>query len=205
MSAILNLHTSVTSAVALAGIGQRVITKNWKQTANQTSKERSVIVPAECVTAPEVPETFRALVESALLSAAETVLRDHVNSEGDSCFEIPSELFHRPNLIETFMGRESWMSKEALDVAFTGSATWKRIATRPEFASNAAYRKQAEFFKASILKLAGKTASIKPEVCDTILAKIEDSDLSTEFGAFVVKRLNQIKNRAVDEFDLSAL
>lgn len=202
----LQLHTSLDAAVSLAGIGQRVVSKSWKETANQKRKERHVIVPMECVTAPELNDSpFRALVESALQSAAETVLRDWVNQEGDSCFEIPAEQFNRPNLIETFMGRESWLSKEALDLAFTQSQTWNRIVSRPEFKSNKSYQRAANLFKDSILKLSGKNTSLKPELCDALLVKLEDSDLNTEFGAFVVKRLNQIKNKNVEEFDLSAL
>ena len=205
-SSSLALHTSLDAAITLSGIGQRVVSKTWKETANQKRKERHVIVPVECVTAPELNDSpFRALVESALMSAAETVLRDWVNQEGDSCFEIPSEQFFRPNLIEVFMGRESWLSKEALDLAFTQSATWSRIVARPEFKSNKGYQRAANLFKDSILKLSGKNTSLKPELCDAILVKLDDSDLSTEFGAFVVKRLNQIKNKNVEEFDLSAL
>lgn len=205
-SPILQLHTSLDAAISLSGIGQRVVSKTWKETALQRRKERHAIVPMECVTAPELNDSpFRALVESALMSAAETVLRDWVNQEGDQCFEIPAEQFNRPNLIETFMGRESWLSKEALDLAFTQSQTWKRIVTRPEFKNNKSYQRAANLFKDSILKLSGKNTGLKPELCDAILVKLDDSDLNTEFGAFVVKRLGQIKNRTAEEFDLSAL
>ncbi len=205
-SPILRLHTSLDAAISLSGIGERVVSKTWKETANQKRKERHVIVPMECVTAPELNDSpFRALVESALMSAAETVLRDHVNHEGDACWEIPSELFNRPNLMEVFMGRESWMSKEALDLAFSQSATWKRISSSQMFKSNKSYQRAASLFKDSILKLSGKNTSLKPELCDALLVKLDDKDLNTEFGAFVVKRLGQIKNRSAEEFDLSAL
>ncbi len=205
-SSSLQLHTSLDAAISLSGIGQRVVSKTWKETANQKRKERHVIVPSECVTAPELKDSpFRALVESALQGAAETVLRDWVNQEGDQCWEIPSEQFFRPNLIETFMGRDSWLSKEALDLAFTQSATWNRIVSKPEFKQNKSYQRAANLFKESILKLSGKNTSLKPELCDALIVKLEDSDLQTEFGAFVLKRLNQIKNRNSEEFDLSAL
>ena len=205
-STLLQLHTSLDAAISLSGIGQRVVSKTWKETAQQRRKERHVIVDAECVTATELNDSpFRALVESALMSAAETTLRDWVNQEGDQCFEIPSEQLFRPSLIETFMGRESWMSKEALDLAFTQSATWQRIVGRTEFKHNKQYQRAANLFKESILKLAGKNTSLKPELCDALLVKLDDRDLNTEFGAFVVKRLGQIKNRTTEEFDLSAL
>ena len=205
-SPLLRLHTSLDAAISLSGIGQRVVSKTWKETAQQRRKERHVIVDAECVTAPELNDSpFRALVESALMSAAETVLRDWVNQEGDNCFEIPAEQLFRPNLIETFMGRDSWLSKEALDLAFTQSATWDRIVNKPAFKQNKGYQRAANLSQVSILKLAGKNTSLKPELCDALLVKLDDRDLQTEFGAFVVKRLGQIKNRTTEEFDLSAL
>ena len=90
-SSLLRLHTSLDAAISLYGIGQRVVSKTWKETANQKRKERHVIVPMEYITAPELNDSpFRALVESALMSAAETVLRDWVNQEGEQCFEIPA-------------------------------------------------------------------------------------------------------------------
>ena len=207
MSSILSLHTSVESALSLAGLGTRVVSKSWKQTANQTGKERHVIIPLECVTAPELDATpFHALVESALMLAAETVLRDHVNAEGDSCFEIPLELFNRPNLIETFMGRDQWLSKGALDLAFTQSATWKRITSRHEFKSSRAYQKAADAFRSDITKLSGRAVRFSPDRCDMLIAKLEESDFNTEFGSFVIKRLNQIKTKqGNDEYDISAL
>lgn len=199
------IHFSVEACMAHLSVDTRMVSKSWKKTANQTPKERHILVPFECVTAPEVPDQFRPLVESALMSAAETVLRDHVNAEGDQCNTIPLALFSRPSLIETFMGREAWMTREQLEVAFTGSTTWKRIASRPEYQANASYRKMAEYFKGQILKLAGKRVDIPAAECDVLMTKISDSDLETEFGSFVLRRLDAIKNRKDEVLDLSAL
>jgi hypothetical protein len=205
MSSI-RIHTQISGANSVKGIGEVVIACKWKETAKQTSKERAVIVPMECVKASEVPESFRALVESVLLSQAESVLKAHVNSNGDAANEIPLTSFNRDELVSTFLtGADNWMTKEALEIAFTTSATWKRIVSNPNFASNAVYQMQANRFKEAILKLTGKAVQMDSDKCDMILTKIEDSDLETEFGGFVVNRLTKMKEKQDTSFDLSAL
>jgi hypothetical protein len=204
--ASIRIHSQTSGAAAIKAVGEVVVSCKWKQTANQSSKERAILIPMECVKAPEVPESFRALVESVLMSAAEGVLKTHVNLQGDACNEIGSEEFDRPNLVQSFMsGSDSWMSKQELEVAFTASETWKRIVSQPEFKSNQVYQLQANRFKDVILKLSGKAVQLEADKCDLILAKIDDRDLETEFGAFVVGRLAKMKEKNVDAFDLSAL
>lgn len=199
------IHTNIASANAIKAVGEVVVSATWKETKNQTRKERAIVVPMEMVKAPDVVESFRALVEAALLNTAETVLKNHVNSEPNN-FEILCSMFERPNLVEVFLSNGStWMSKEELEIGFTASATWKRITNRAEFANNKTYQAAANYFKESILKLTGKATKIAPEECDKILSKIEDSDLETEFGAFVVKRIQSIKNSNSAVFDLDAL
>lgn len=201
-----SVTTNIESAKSILGIGQRVVSATWKQTQNQIKKERAIVIPLECLLAPEVPENFRALVESALASSAEDVLKAWVNSGNENNFQVPCELFTRPNLTESFLARgEAWMTKQELELAFTASATWKRITSRPEFQNNASYKRAAQSFKDTILKLSGKNVSMMPDVCDTILAKLEESDFSTEFGGFVVRRLQSLRDRQLEEFDLSAL
>lgn len=201
----IRIHTSISSATAIKPVGEVLITAKWKETAKQTSKERAVIIPMECVQAPEVPESFRALVESVLLSSAESVLKNFVNSEPNS-MEMDSEAFTRPELVSQFMLKsDSWMSKEELEVGFTMSATWKRIASKPEFTSNKQYQIAAQMFKDTILKLTGKAVQLSADKCDAILAKLEDADLETDVGAFIVKRLTSLREKQAQEFDLSAL
>ncbi len=202
------VHSSVNAIALSVPIGQRLVSKKFNQTSNQAGMERAVCVPAEAITAPELEESgFRALVESALHSAAVAALAKWVKQGNESVFDVPAELFTRPALIEEFMGAEQWMDKSQLDLAFTGSATWARISGRPEMKSNAVYRKKAEYIKEHILKLAGKRVSIKPEVCDTLISLIDEKDLSTEFGVFAVKRLSQIRDRTETEkeMDISGL
>lgn len=206
MNSVIRIHTQISGANAIKALGEVVIACKWKETAKQTSKERAVIVPMECVKASEVPESFRALVESVLLAQAESVLKLHVNANGDGANEIALSAFNRDELVSTFLtGADNWMSKEELEKQFTVSATWKRIVSNPNFSSNAVYQMQANRFKDAILKLTGKAVQMDADKCDLILAKIEDSDLETEFGGFIVNRLTKLKEKSGDAFDLSAL
>ena len=201
----IRIHTQLASTQAIKAVGEVLIHATWKQTANQDKKERCVLIPMECVKAPEVPESFRALVESCLSAAAEQTLKDFVNGNLNSA-EMDGSLFNRDNLTNSYLTKQdSWMTKEALEIAFTSSKTWARIVNRPDFKNNPVYQMQANRFKDTILKLTGKAVQLETEKCDAILAKLEDDDLETEFGAFVVKRLTTLRAKVADSFDLSAL
>jgi hypothetical protein len=208
MTQAIKIHSQVSGANAIKAVGEVVIACKWKETAKQTPKERAVIVPMEAitVTSAEVSESFKALVEAVLLSTAQDTLKGFINASGDNCFEVPGELFFRTNLVENFLSRDSnWMSKEELELGFTASATWKRIAGRTEYTTNKAYQNAANSFKDTILKLSGKAVQIPVDRCELLLSKIADEDLVTEFGCFVAKRLQTLKEKSVEGFDLSAL
>jgi hypothetical protein len=206
MSASFKIHTSIISAAAIKAVGEVVVSATWKETKNQTRMERAVILPMETLKAPEVPESFRALVELALASTAEAVLKAHCNSQPNN-FEMLQTAFSRPALTEAFLSSgNNWLTKEELETAWNASATWKRITARPEFATNATYQKAAQMFKESILKLAAKPTVFTEEKCDVILAKLEASDLETELGSFICKRIESFKARkTTEEVDFSSL
>ena len=197
MSTTLRVHTTAEATQLSTKLGEVAIVKTWKETKNQTRMARGVVIPMESVKAPEVPESFRALVESCLLQSAETVLQRFVENgkvEGQSeLFEVPAELFTRVALTESFLTRDSaWLTKQELELGFTASATWKRITGRAEFLSNKAYRAQADLFKDTILKLTGKAVRLAPEKCELILSKLENTDLETPVGSFIAKRLQSM-------------
>lgn len=200
----IRIHTQDQSAAPVVGSVQ--IVAKWNETSKQEKKFRSVWIPFENLKAQEVSDRFRPIVESALRDAAVSVLKSFVNDNPNS-FEIPESYFAQDSLCEAFMQRgEIWLSKEELEKSFTTSATWKRIVSKPEFTSNKVYQQVAEQFKQTILKLSGKAAQIPPDVCDKILAKIDESDLETPFGSFVFKRLDSLRKRVVsDEIDFNAL
>jgi hypothetical protein len=201
----LRIHSSIASAIAILSVGERLVSVKWNETSKQSKREAAVVLSFESLTAPEVPESFRALVESALLSSAEDVLKGFC-SENLNSFEVGSELFDRTALTESFMNRGSaWLSKKDLELQFTASATWKRIASRPEFQNNKTYQAVANRFKETVLKLSGKATIVEPDDADKILSKLEDSDLETSFGTFVVSRLESMKNRKTEKIDFDSL
>lgn len=212
ISPSIRIHTSIASASTIKGIGEMLVSAKWNETSKQTAMERAVLIPMECVRAPEVPESFRALVEAALMQAAESVLKQYVK-ESPNQMEMSAEQFARPNLTEAFLARDGgWIGKQELEIAFTTSATWKRISGKREFESNRHYRQAAEMFRDSILKLSGKNVSLEPKLCEQLLSKLEDDDLEgsknpqhVHVFAFIAKRLETLKGRKSDSVDLDCL
>ena len=199
------IHTAIASAQAVLNVGEILVSKRWNETTKQKAQERAICVPFNCLKAPEVSESFRALVEAVLASQAQEILKRFCD-ENPNSFEVPSELFDRSNLTETFLNSgTNWLSKQELEISFNSSATWKRISSRPEFVSNSTYKAAANSFRETILKLSGKAVSIPAEKCDLILSKISDDDLETSFGSFVVSRLNQIRSKSSEAIDFDAL
>lgn len=195
MSTTYRIHTSIESARAIVPIGQRLVTATWKQTTAQTRKERATIIPMECLLAPEVPDSFRPLVEACLLSSAEQTLKDAVNASENS-FEILASCFSRGQLVENFLSSgDSWMSREQFELAFTQSATWKRITNNPSFASNKTFQAIAGQYKDALLKLSAKTSYFPAETREKLLAKLEAEDLNSDFGGFVLRRIQQMAKK----------
>jgi hypothetical protein len=87
------------------------------------------------------------------------------------------------------------MTKEAFELAFTGSATWRRITSRAEFASNAAYQAAAGAFKDALLKITGKVCHLSKDQRDQIIAKLDSTDIAAEWGCFVVRRFEQMAKK----------
>lgn len=202
---MLRVHSSIVSAAAVKAIGEKMVTVKWNETTKQTKREVAVLLPMETLVAPEVPESFRALVESALYSSAQGVLKTFCE-ENPNSFEVNLDLFSRVSLTNEFLNSGSnWMKKAELEIAFTGSATWKRIVSRPEFTGNKTYQMVAERFKETILKLSGKATQIPAEDCEKILAKLENADLDTPFGEFVVSRLDALMKKKPEMIDFDAL
>lgn len=199
MTSSIRIHTSLAAATAALILGSVVVSTKWKQTSAQTAKERAVVLPMECLRAPEAPESFRALVEACLLSSAEATLKEHVNASEHN-MEMLETAFSRTQLVESFLsGRDSWMSREQMEIALTASATWKRITGNPSFAVNKQYQAIAGMYRDSILKLTAKNAYFPAETREKILAKLDEADLSVEFGAFLLKRFDQMARKDVVE------
>ena len=155
----------------------------------------------------EVPMAYAGLLDAVLEKAAKDILSAALSSFTTWPTEIGADRFTLDALMEQASGSNSgWLSKEELSAAWKASATRKAFYGDARFGSNPAYRKAVAKFEELILKMAAKNASYKEEELDKILAKIADEDLTGEFGTFIVRRIEQIRNKPMAaEVDLDLL
>ena len=155
----------------------------------------------------EVPVAYASLLDAVLEKAAKDILSATLSSFTTWPSEIDAMRFTFDALMEQAAGSNSgWLSKEELANAWKASATRKAFYGDARFGSNPAYRKAVAKFEELILKMAAKNASYKEEELDKILAKLSDEDLTGEFGTFIVRRIEQIRNKPMTaEVDLDLL
>ena len=153
----------------------------------------------------EVPLAYASLLDAVLEKAAKDILSATLANFTTWPTEIDAMRFTFDALMEQASGSNSgWLSKEELAAAWKASATRKAFYGDARFGTNPAYRKAVGKFEELILKMAAKNASYKEEELDKILAKIADDDLTGEFGTFIVRRIEQIRNKPA-EVDLDLL
>ena len=155
----------------------------------------------------EVPMAYASLLDAVLEKAAKDILSATLSSFTTWPSEIDAARFTFDALMEQAAGSNSgWLSKEELANAWKASATRKAFYGDARFGSNPAYRKAVAKFEELLLKMAAKNASYTMEELDKILAKIADEDLTGEFGTFIVRRIEQIRNKPMTaEVDLDLL
>ena len=196
------IYRSVESVMPAAD--ERIITARFKNPA----RSATVCIPAEPFTAlASVPDAYRGLLDAILEKAARDILSQYLAGFSVWPTTIPADRFTHDALLEQASGANSnWMSKEELEAAWKASATRKALYGDARFGSNPAYRKAVGKFEELVLKMAAKNASYKEEELDKILAKIADEDLTGEFGTFIVRRIEQIRNKPMTaEVDLDLL
>lgn len=155
----------------------------------------------------EVPVAYAGLLDAVLEKAAKDILSATLSSFTTWPTEIDAMRFTFDALMEQASGSNSgWLSKEELVSAWKASATRRAFYGDARFGSNPAYRKAVAKFEELILKMAAKNASYREEELDKILAKLADEDLTGEFGTFIVRRIEQIRNKPMaTEVDLDLL
>ena len=154
-----------------------------------------------------VPDAYRGLLDAILEKAARDILSAYLNGFTTWPTTIPADRFTPDALLECASGANSnWLSKEELEAAWKASATRKALYGDARFSATPAYRKAVGKFEELVLKMAAKNAAYQPEELDKILAKLHDDDLVGEFGMFVVRRIEQIRNKpAAATIDLDVL
>ena len=155
----------------------------------------------------EVPLAYASLLDAVLEKAAKDILSVTLASFTTWPTEIDAMRFTFDALMEQASGSNSgWLSKEELAAAWKASATRKTFYGDARFGSNPAYRKAVGKFEELVLKMAAKNAAYREDELDKILAKLDDEDLTSEFGTFIVRRIEQIRNKPMTaEVDLDLL
>jgi hypothetical protein len=155
----------------------------------------------------EVPLAYAGLLDAVLEKAAKDILASTLASFTTWPSEIDALRFTFDALMEQASGSNTgWLNKEELAAAWKASATRKAFYGDSRFGTNPAYRKAVGKFEELILKMAAKNAAYREEELDKILAKLEDDDLVSEFGTFIVRRIEQIRNKPMTaDVDLDLL
>jgi hypothetical protein len=174
--------------------GQRAITARFRNPA----RSATVILPdtAWITMTASVPAPYSALLGAVLETAAKSILSKRLESMTVWPSEIHADLLTPDAILSEASGANTeWLTKEELTQAWDASATRKAFLANPHYSSNKAYRSAVDMFKELVLKLAGKTSQYQESELDKILAKMHADDLETDFGGFVIKRIEALKNR----------
>lgn len=195
-SVTLDLFSTADSATLCATAAQRTIICRFRN----PSRVVAVNISNDAwMRISHIDSTYKPLLEAVLYSAAQSILsRFYLNCAESKVTpsSIPAHLFSNDSILEEAAGKNSeWMSKDELTEAWKASATRASIFSQQRYATEPAYRRAFTRFEEMILKLAGKTSTYEEKELDTMLAKIADADLNTEFGSFVVRRIEALRNK----------
>jgi len=174
--------------------GQRAITARFRNPA----RSATVLIPdtAWVTMTASVPAPYAALLGAVLETAAKSILAKRLESMTVWPSEIHADILTPDAILGEASGANTdWLTREELTAAWESSATRKAFMASPNYAVNKAYRQAVDMFKELVLKLAGKTSQYQESELDKILAKMHQDDLETDFGGFVIKRIEALKNR----------
>lgn len=199
------IYTTTDAANAAATTSQRVIVVRWKSPVRVVA----VTIPNDAFvqSSAECPKAYEALIHAVLEDSAKSIIRRHCESGTFTATSIPDAAFSAASLIENATTTHTdWLSKEELTELWTKSATRNRLISDARYGTSTEYRRAVNYFAETVLKFSGKTSQFKERELDTVLAKLDESDLASELGAFIIRRVEAIKNKpAVAEIDLDLL
>jgi len=147
------------------------------------------------------------LLHAVLDTAAKAILTRRIGDMQVFPPTIQADIFSADAILsEAASGNTEWLSKEELTQAWETSATRAKFINDPRYTGNKNYRIAVDKFKELVIKLAGKTSAYSPSELDSMIVKLHPSDHNTEFGAFVLRRIQALQNKpARDEIDLDCL
>lgn len=184
---------------------QRVITARFRNPA----RSATVLISNQAWTDMErqTPPQYSALLAAVLETAAKSILSKRLEALTIWPSTINPAIFAPDAILSEASGANTeWLTREELTQAWETSKTRQQFISSPNYQSSKAYRQAVDMFKELILKLAGKTSQYQESELDKILVKIHADDLETEFGGFIIKRIEQLKNKpAKSAIDLDIL
>lgn len=189
------VYSDPNAATKTAANDEMTIVQRWKNPA----RAFAVNIPSTPWTNVEknVSAAYAPLLSAVLESAAKRILKRHIEAYNVTPSTLKASLFTEAAMLdEATNGASEWLSKEELTSAWEASVTRQRLIVKnPKYRASAEYRRAANYYAELILKLAGKTSAYKIEDLDWMLAKMADEDLNTEFGSFVARRVEALRNK----------
>ena len=197
---------------ASAPAGTRAISVTWRNPA----RFAGVVISAQPWHAMraalgESGAAYAPLLDAVLETAAKAILSRRLGDMSLFPAQIQGEIFSSDAILsEATSGNTEWLDKETLTSLWKESATFKQYSSDPRGQGQGpqakAYRKAVADLGELVCKLSGKTSQFTEKELDTILAKLHADDLDTTMGAFIVRRIDAIRNRpARQELDLDML
>ena len=147
-----------------------------------------------------VPAEYRPLIDAVLLKATEGLFRALYGTGDLKPASIALAPFTPDNIVAAATATNSdSLTRDELMALWEQSATRRVLVTNPNYQQNPAYRKAVSYFVEMVGKLAARSNNLTPVELDKILARLEASDLDTEMGQFIVRRVEQLKARPVKQ------
>ena len=188
--------------VAAGNTSLRTIVQHWRN----PSRTVAVNIPNApfAAAAATVPPAYLPIITAVLEASAKRILKRTIENYNTLPTALSSKLFTNDAIMEEAInGNSEWLTKEELTKAWETSATRQRYIADPRYTGNKEFRQAVNYLADLYLKLAGKTSTYKPTELDVMLAKLDDTDMATEFGSFVLRRIEAIKNKPAASQEIS--
>ena len=203
----LNVYSKAESARAVLRDNEKTVKQGFKNPA----RAAFVNVPSEAwdkLKNSGIPDQYASLLDAVLVTAAKSIIKRAVdNLSGAIPATMPAQWFTADAILEEATATNNgMMSKAELEDAWQQSETRKRIMGSERYRTSREYRIAANAYADLILGLTARKPDYKDDDLDKMIAKLDDADLDTDFGAFVLRRVDAIKNKpAKPAFDLDLL
>jgi hypothetical protein len=142
------------------------------------------------------PANYKPLLSAVLETAAKSILKRRLENMSVWPTTIDTSIFSADAIMAEASGANTeWLTKEELTQAWEASATRAAFINNPNYQANKAYRGAVAAFAELVIKLAGKTSSYQEAELDKITVKLAEADHETEFGSFVLRRCEALRNK----------